>query len=88
MRTVFYFTADWCNPCKKVRPIVEEIKRDNSDIKFQIIDADIELSLVKMFSIQSIPTFILLDEGLEISRMNGAQSKEHLLSFIYQELDS
>lgn len=88
MRTIFYFTADWCNPCKKVRPIVEEIKRDNADVKFQIIDADIELSMVKMFSIQSIPTFILLDDGIEISRINGAQSKENLLSFIYQELDS
>ncbi len=36
MKVVYYFTADWCNPCKKTRPIVEEMNRE-THIKFQII---------------------------------------------------
>jgi thiol-disulfide isomerase/thioredoxin len=50
MKVVYYFTADWCNPCKKTRPIVEEMNRE-THIKFQIIDVDSELELAKRFEI-------------------------------------
>ena len=83
MKIGYYFTADWCGPCKKVRPIVEEIIRDQSEISFQIIDVDSEIELAKTFTIQSIPTFILLEDGKEISRTTGAQTKKQLESFMY-----
>ena len=38
MKTIYYFTADWCQPCKKTRPIVEEMNREQSTAGFQIID--------------------------------------------------
>jgi thioredoxin 1 len=81
---VYYFTADWCNPCKKVRPIVEEINRESIN-KFQIIDVDLEMELVKRFEIRSVPTFILLKNGIEIKRITGAQTREQLEEFINYE---
>jgi thiol-disulfide isomerase/thioredoxin len=42
MKTVLYFTADWCQPCKKVKPIVEELNREYLPGMFQMIDVDIE----------------------------------------------
>jgi thioredoxin 1 len=87
MRAVYYFTADWCNPCKKVKPIVEEINKD-STIKFQMIDVDSEIELAKRFEIMSVPTFILMDDGKEVARLIGAQNKENLLDFIKTGLDS
>lgn len=81
MSTVFYFTADWCNPCKKVRPIVEEINRE-TPVKFQIIDVDSEPELVKRFEIRSVPTFILIENNEEVKRITGAQTKDQLESFI------
>lgn len=84
MKAVYYFTADWCGPCKKVRPIVEEINRDNFD-KFQIIDVDTEIELVKKFEIKSVPTFILFQGGKEIKRIVGAQTREQLEDFINDE---
>ena len=87
MRAVYYFTADWCNPCKKVKPIVEEINKD-SIIKFQMIDVDSEIELAKRFEIMSVPTFILMDDGKEVNRIIGAQNKENLLDFIKTGLDS
>ena len=51
MKHVLYFTADWCNPCKKVKPIVEEINKD-SIIKFKIVDVDSATDLVKSFEIK------------------------------------
>jgi thioredoxin-like negative regulator of GroEL len=84
MRHILYFTADWCNPCKKVRPIVEEINRD-SIIKFLFIDIDTELSLAEDYEVRSIPTFILIEDGKEIKRISGAQTQEQLMGLLKYE---
>jgi thioredoxin 1 len=78
VRHILYFTAEWCNPCKKVKPIVEELNRESADIRFQIVDADSEIDLVKSFEVRSIPTFILIEDGKEIKRVSGAQTKDQL----------
>ena len=84
MSHVLYFTADWCNPCKKVKPIVEEMNRE-SIIKFQLVDVDSEMELVKRFEIRSVPTFILIEDGKEIKRATGAQTRGQLEEFISYE---
>jgi thioredoxin-like negative regulator of GroEL len=78
VRNILYFTADWCNPCKKTKPIVEELNRDSGTTKFQVIDADSEIDLVKSFEVRSIPTFIVIEDGEEIKRVSGAQTREQL----------
>jgi thioredoxin 1 len=83
MKHVFYFTAEWCGPCKKVRPIVEELTKDG--YSFQIIDVDIEKELVKKFEISSVPTFILFKNEKSIKRIFGAQTKSQLENFINNE---
>ena len=83
MKTVFYFTADWCQPCKKVKPIVEDMKKEG--FQFQIIDADYEQLLAKRFEIKSIPTFILLEDGKELNRITGAKTRGELEDFINYE---
>jgi thioredoxin 1 len=77
----YYFTADWCGPCKKVRPIVEKINLD-SVIKFKIIDVDSAIDLVKSFEIKSVPTFILIKDGEIVNRTTGAKTKDELLEFL------
>ena len=83
MKHVFYFTADWCGPCKKVRPIVEELTKDG--YSFQIIDVDIEKELVKKFEISSVSTFILFKNEKSIKRTSGVQTKNQLEDFINNE---
>jgi thioredoxin 1 len=82
MKHIFYFTADWCNPCKKTRPIVEELNRESADVRFQIIDVDIEGELARKFEIRSVPTFIVVEDGKEIKRVTGAQTREQLEGLI------
>ena len=82
MKSVFYFTADWCSPCKKVKPIVEELNREQTEANFQIIDVDIEMELAKSFQVKSVPTFILMKDGIEINRITGAQTRDSLIGFI------
>ena len=83
MKHVFYFTADWCGPCKKVRPIVEELIKDG--YSFQVIDVDIEKELVEKFQISSVPTFILFKNEKSVKRVSGAQTKTQLEDFINNE---
>jgi len=85
MKSILYFTADWCQPCKKVKPIVEELNREYFPGIFQIVDVDIENEMAKTFEIRSVPTFILFEDGNEIKRLVGAQTKQSLLEFIKNE---
>lgn len=87
MKTVYYFTADWCQPCKRTKPIVEELNREQSTAGFQIIDVDDNSDLVKTFNIKSVPTFILFEEGIEKNRIIGGQTREQLEDFIRNEKD-
>jgi thiol-disulfide isomerase/thioredoxin len=78
---VLYFTAEWCNPCERTRPVAEELKRDGL-IDFVFVDADSEIELVQNFAIKTIPTYILLEDGVEVKRMNGAKTKQQFLDFV------
>lgn len=80
MRHLLYFTADWCNPCQRTKPFAEELISEGANIKF--IDADSEVEMVKNFKVLSIPTFILIEDGAEIARTNGAKTKDQLKAFI------
>lgn len=83
MRTVYYFTADWCQPCKRTKPIVEELNRDQAVARFQIIDVDDNMDLASTFMVTSVPTFILLDDsGKEINRIIGGKNRQELEDFI------
>ena len=84
MKHILYFTADWCNPCKKVKPIVEELNRDSA-VKFQIIDVDQEAQMANAMNVRSVPTFIVIKNGSEIKRAIGAQTKEQLQELISNE---
>jgi thiol-disulfide isomerase/thioredoxin len=81
MSHVLYFTAEWCNPCQRTRPIAEELKRDGL-IDFVFVDADSEIELLEKFGIKSVPTYILLEDGREVKRMNGAKTRQEFLDFV------
>ena len=84
MSHVLYFTADWCSPCQKTRPIAEELKLDGF-IDFIFVDVDFEPELVENFEIKSVPTFILIKDGKEIYRTTGSKTKEQLKEIMNYE---
>jgi thioredoxin 1 len=76
VKHILYFTADWCNPCQRTKPFAEELISEGANIKF--IDADSETEMVKNFKVMSIPTFIVIEDGQEVARANGAKTKQEL----------
>jgi thioredoxin-like negative regulator of GroEL len=81
VRHVLYFTADWCNPCQRTRPITDELKREGL-VDFLYVDVDTELKLAEQFGIKSIPTYVLIEDGKEVKRMNGAKTRQEFLYFV------
>lgn len=81
-RSVIYFSADWCPSCKSTKPIVEEVNRENFPGIFQMVDVEIEREMAITFQIRSIPTFVLFEDGCEIKRIMGNQTKNSLIDFI------
>ena len=85
MKMILYFTADWCNPCKKTRPFVEELNREQIMAKFFIIDVDSEIEMTKDFEIKSVPTFVVMKDNKEIHRATGAKTRQQLEELIKYE---
>jgi thioredoxin 1 len=82
MKSILYFTADWCNPCKKTKPIVEQLNTEQIMAKFFIIDVDSDIERTKDFEIRSVPTFVVMKDNKEIHRVTGAQTRQQLEELI------
>jgi thioredoxin 1 len=72
------FWAEWCGPCKKMLPILEEIESEGS-IKIGKINVDENTVKPVEYSISSIPTMILFKNGNPVHTMIGAKPKHILL---------
>ena len=72
------FSTQWCVPCKKMKPIIEEIQRENTAVKVLFIDADENKELVKKYQIKGVPVFIVFKNGEEYFRKIGLCNKEEL----------
>ena len=81
------FYADWCGPCKKVAPIMEDIAREfEGKILVYKVNVDKELKLPTIFKVRGIPTvFFFPKEGQPLSQV-GALSKEEYISIINRHL--
>ena len=76
------FSTQWCVPCKKMKPVIEEIKNEKKDIKVVFIDADINKELVKKYKIRGVPVFIVFKNGKENFRHVGLISKNEIINKI------
>ena len=74
------FHAEWCGPCHKARPAVEQLIRDGYPIKR--IDIDEEPDLQRRYRVEAVPTFIVVDrDGRELDRLSGPRSASDLARF-------
>lgn len=60
------FTAVWCGPCQQISPVVSKLQRDGLPIRK--VDVDQERDLANQYGIKTIPTFVLVIDGKEVSR--------------------
>lgn len=74
------FYADWCGPCKAFAPIIQEVKDDiNEEARVIKVNIDKNQKLASALKVKSIPTVIIYQEGKEVFRQAGMQTKQFLL---------
>ena len=76
------FYADWCGPCKMMTPIIEEIEKEFSNIKFIKVNVDESEDIAMRYGIMSIPTFYLFKDGQVSKKVVGGHSKQEMIDFI------
>ena len=70
------FYADWCGPCRMLRPALDAIAAERTDVKVVAVNIDENPDLADEFDISSIPCVILFKNGAEADRSIGLKPKE------------
>ena len=77
------FWADWCGPCKMVSPIVDAVATETEGrVKVGKINVDEEQELAQAFSIMSIPTLVVINNGKLVNQAVGVRSKQEILDML------
>ncbi len=75
--------ADWCQPCKQLSPIVEEVSNElEGKLKVVKIDVDRNPMIAQSFRVQSIPMLVLVHQGQVAGHHLGLLSKQQLLELV------
>jgi thioredoxin 1 len=75
MVTVKKFSAVWCGPCRVLAPVMNEIKGQFSNVKFEEYDIDEYSEVTEQYGVRSVPTVIIEKNGVELQRFSGLSSK-------------
>ncbi len=77
------FYATWCQPCKMMHPILEQVKEHlGNRIRIIKIDVDKQQQIAAEYGIQAVPTLMLFRQGKMLWRTSGAMQKTDLLTAI------
>ncbi len=77
------FWADWCQPCKMLAPIVEELADEYKDkVLVGKLNVDDNPSIATQFGIRGIPTLLLFKDGQVVQQMVGVKSKAEIKKLI------
>ena len=76
--------AEWCIPCRKVEPIIEELAEEyDGKIVFSKLNIDENLQTAERYQIMSIPMFLILDNDMNVlKKFIGAVPKQKFVEII------
>ena len=79
---VIKFYAEWCGPCKKMKPIYDVIKKNYMNIDFEEIDIDKNRDMAIKYKVERIPLVVIESKGKEINRNLGYMGRNDFIRFI------
>jgi len=81
------FWAEWCAPCKRIAPTVDELARDyKGRAVVAKVNVDENPGMVGRFDIRGIPMLIVLKNGQPVETLVGVQSKDQLTKLLDKHL--
>ena len=82
------FFAEWCGPCKMMKPVLHELKGMTGD-KAVILKVDVDKSpdIAAHYRIQSVPTLVIFKKGKVVWRQSGVVAANPLYRILQQHQD-
>ena len=81
------FWAEWCGPCKKLSPILEEVAEElDGEVTIAKVNVDEERNLGAMFQIMSIPNVLIFNHGEKVDEVVGLRSKDDIVAQVKKQL--
>lgn len=81
------FWAEWCGPCKKLSPILEEVAEElDGQVTIAKVNVDEERNLGAMFQIMSIPNVLIFNHGEKVDEFVGLRSKDDIVAQVKKQL--
>jgi len=75
MKQVLYFSSPWCGPCRTFKPLMESLQ---SEMSITFIDVDASPQTAQTWNVRSVPTTLIIQNGIEKGRFVGAKSKDEI----------
>lgn len=76
-------SAEWCSPCKKLKPILEQLAVEHADqVDINILDIEENPETVKKFQIRGVPSLLWFKNGILVQTTVGLLSKQSLVKEI------
>ena len=70
------FYADWCGPCRMLKPTLEQLAAARSDVRIVSVNIDEDEDLAEDYDVASIPCLVLFRDGAEYDRSVGLRPKD------------
>ena len=81
------FWAEWCGPCKKLSPILEEVAEElDGQVTVAKVNVDEERNLGAMFQIMSIHNVLIFNHGEKVDEFVGLRSKDDIVAQVKKQL--
>lgn len=75
------FMSTWCQPCRTMSPILDEVEKETG-VEIRKIDVDDNEEMVIAYGIRNIPTLIFIKDNQIVDRVSGTVRKEILINKI------
>lgn len=75
--SVIYFTASWCQPCKRLKPIYAKAGMQDNNYQYFVIDIDtVDPKYMEVYNIKSVPTLFKMNKGTVVKTITARTAEE------------
>jgi thioredoxin 1 len=81
------FTAEWCPPCKALKPTLAALAAEyGAAVEIVLVDIDEDQLTAQRYDVRAMPTIVILRDGVEVGRTQGARPRAFLAGMIDRAL--
>jgi thiol-disulfide isomerase/thioredoxin len=72
MVDILYFSAEWCGPCKMIKPqFLQYCAENTGSVNPTMYNVDTDTEVTAQYDVRNVPTFIIVKDGEEVRRIIG-----------------